>query len=162
MSFWSAVSSPYGVAGGIGAIILGTGGLLTEIGPWYRSLKKPSWQPPDWLFGPAWTLIFGFAAWGAGLAWKLAPSHEWRAIMVALFLVNGALNIVWSLFFFKWRRPDWALIEVAPLWLSILVLIVYLGGVTTQGALLLVPYLAWVSFAAYLNRTIVRLNGSFA
>jgi tryptophan-rich sensory protein len=162
LSFWSAVSSPYGVAGGIGAIILGTGGLLTEIGPWYRSLKKPSWQPPDWLFGPAWTLIFGFAAWGAGLAWKLAPGHEWRAIMVALFLVNGALNIVWSLFFFKWRRPDWALIEVVPLWLSILVLIVYLGGVTTQGALLLVPYLAWVSFAAYLNRTIVRLNGSFA
>ena len=82
--------------------------------------------------------------------------------MVALFLVNGALNIVWSLLFFKWRRPDWALIEVAPLWLSILVLMLFLGGVTGKGALLLLPYLCWVSFAAYLNRTIVRLNGSFA
>jgi tryptophan-rich sensory protein len=162
LKFWAAISSPYGIAGGIAAIILGAGGLLTEIGPWYRSLKKPSWQPPDWLFGPAWTLIFGFAAWGAGLAWKMAPSDGWRTLMVVLFLANGALNIVWSLLFFKLRRPDWALIEVVPLWLSILVLIVYLGGVTTQGALLLTPYLAWVSFAAYLNRTIVRLNGSFA
>jgi len=161
LSFWSAVSSPYGIAGGIGAIILGTGGLLTEIGPWYRGLNKPSWQPPDWLFGPAWTLIFAFAAWSAGLAWKTAPSEGWRITLVLLFLANGALNIVWSLLFFKWRRPDWALREVALLWLSIVVLMLWVGDATAQGALLLLPYLLWVSFAAYLNRTIVRLNGGF-
>jgi tryptophan-rich sensory protein len=162
LSIWSAVSSPYGVAGGIGAIILGVGGLLTEIGPWYRGLNKPSWQPPDFLFAPAWTLIFAFAAWSAGLAWKVAPGEGWRTTMVLLFLLNGCLNIAWSLLFFKWRRPDWALVEVAVLWLSIVVLMLWVGHVSGQAALLLVPYLLWVSFAAFLNRTIVKLNGSFA
>ena len=161
MSIWSAVSSPYGIAGGVGAIILGTGGLLTEIGPWYRGLNKPSWQPPDFLFAPAWTLIFACAAWSAGLAWKVAPSEGWRITMVVLFLVNGVLNILWSLLFFKWRRPDWALFEVGLLWLSIVVLMLFVAGAAAQAAWLLVPYLMWVSFAAYLNRTIVRLNGGF-
>ncbi len=149
---------PYGVAGGIAVVVLAIGGGVTEIGPWYRALRKPSWQPPDWLFAPAWTTIFACAAWSAGLVWKLAPSSAWRWGIVALFAVNCVLNIVWSLLFFKMRRPDWALVEVVPLWLSILALILAIAGVDAGAAALLLPYLAWVAFAAYLNRTIVRLN----
>ncbi len=149
---------PYGIAGGIAIVVLAAGGVLTEIGPWYRGLRKPSWQPPDWLFGPAWTTIFTCAAWSAGLAWKLAPSDTWRWTMVAMFGVNCTLNIVWSLLFFKLRRPDWALVEVVPLWLSILALMLVIRGVNVLAAELLLPYLLWVAFAAYLNRTIVRLN----
>jgi tryptophan-rich sensory protein len=138
------------------------GGLLTTIGPWYRALRKPSWQPPDWLFGPAWTLIFiGIGSAGV-LGWNHAHAAAERTLIVALFALNFALNIAWSYFFFFRRRPDWALIEVVPLWLSILVLALAVGSVSHLGGLLLVPYLCWVGFAAYLNRTIVRLNGSFA
>ncbi len=145
-----------------GAVTLGVGGVLTEIGPWYRGLRKPSWQPPDWLFGPAWTVIMALAAWSGVVAWRHAPGVPERAMVMALFVLNSILNIGWSLFFFKWRRPDWALLEVVPLWGSVLLLILEVGGYSARGAWLLVPYLAWVSFAAYLNRTIVRLNGSFA
>ena len=148
------------VAGSAAVVVLGAGGLLTEIGPWYRALKKPSWQPPDWLFGPAWTTIFICAAWGAVLAWNHAGPAD-RILMVTLFALNGVLNVAWSLFFFKWRRPDWALIEVVPLWFSILLLVVELHAITPRAGWLLMPYLCWVAFAAYLNRTIVRLNGKF-
>jgi tryptophan-rich sensory protein len=137
------------------------GGLLTTIGPWYRALRKPSWQPPDWLFGPAWTLIFiGIGSAGV-LGWNHTHTAPARALIVTLFAVNLTLNVGWSYFFFYKRRPDWALREVVPLWLSILILALAVGSVSHLGGLLLVPYLCWVSFAAYLNRTIVRLNGSF-
>jgi tryptophan-rich sensory protein len=144
-----------------GVVTLGVGGALTEIGPWYRGLKKPRWQPPDLLFGPAWTIIIVCACWSLVLAWNRAPGVPERAMVVTLFMLNGMLNAGWSLFFFKWRRPDWALIEVVPLWLSIGLLILECAAMTTRGAWLLVPYLAWVSFAAFLNFTIVRLNPKF-
>jgi tryptophan-rich sensory protein len=153
---------PVAVAGGVALGVLAAGGLLTEIGPWYRALRKPSWQPPDWLFAPAWTVIFALATWAAVLGWNHAAGPQDRALLVSSFALNGALNIGWSLFFFKWRRPDWALIEVVPLWLSILLLVVQLHAIVPRAGWLLMPYLCWVTFAAYLNRTIVRLNGSFA
>ncbi len=139
-------------------VVLGLGGWLTRIGPWYRSLVKPSWQPPDWLFAPAWTLIFAFAATAAVLAWdKTAGSAEaWRVVL--LFGVNIILNIAWSLLFFRLERPDWAFGEVILLWLSILALVVGLWSLSVTASLLMLPYLAWVTFAAYLNLTIVRLN----
>ncbi len=145
-----------------GIITLAAGGILTEIGPWYRGLRKPSWQPPDWLFAPAWTVIMALTTWAGVIAWRQAPGVPERAMVMALFVLNSFLNAGWSLFFFKWRRPDWALIEVIPLWLSILLMIVEVGSYTARGAWLLVPYLAWVGFAAFLNWTIVRLNGRFA
>jgi tryptophan-rich sensory protein len=149
---------PYGVAGGLAFLALGAGGVLTEIGPWYEGLRKPSWQPPNWLFAPAWTLIFIGVGWSMGLTWKVAPSDAWRVGVGVAFGINLALNIVWSLLFFKMRRPDLALVEVVPLWLSILLLIVLIGSFSTFGAELLAPYLLWVAFAAFLNWTIVRLN----
>ncbi|MEL6878649.1 MAG: TspO/MBR family protein, partial [Pseudomonadota bacterium] len=109
------------------AIILGgAGGALTEIGQWYRELKKPSWQPPDWLFGPAWTIILGLSAWSLYLGWSSAPSPADQRIIAALFGVNFALHLAWSPLFFKVKRPDWALFENVFLWLSVLSLCVVL------------------------------------
>jgi tryptophan-rich sensory protein len=138
------------------------GGLVTDIGPWYHALKKPDWQPPDWLFGPAWTLIFALAAMAGVLAWRSRPNLRRWALIVGVFAANGVLNIVWSACFFGLHRPDWALAEVAALWLSIVALIVVLAPHSKLASLLIVPYLVWVSFAAFLNWTIVRLNYPFA
>ncbi len=137
------------------------GGLLTEIGPWYRDLVKPSWQPPNWLFGPAWTLIFALSATAGVRAWQASrDAAERRAVAVA-FVVNGVLNVLWSLLFFRLRHPDWALAEVVLLWLSIVWLIAVCGRRAGVAGWLLAPYLAWVSFASVLNLAIVRLNAPF-
>lgn len=137
------------------------GGLLTKIGPWYRELRKPSWQPPTWVFAPAWTTIFALSVVSGVLGWYAAPGGGARTVMVVLFGVNAVLNIGWSLLFFRLQRPDWALWEVSLLWLSILALIVLLWPWTPAAAWALLPYLLWVSFASYLNWTIVRLNRPF-
>ena len=143
------------------ALVLGgVGGLLTEIGPWYRDLRKPSWQPPDWLFGPAWTTILGLAAWAFVLAWRGADAQG-QVLVAALFLVNGALHLLWSPLFFKWKRPDLALAEVAFLWASVLTLAVFLRPYSELASWLVVPYLAWVSFATILNYVIARMNAPF-
>jgi tryptophan-rich sensory protein len=135
---------------------------MTDLGPWYQDLEKPDWQPPDWLFGPAWTLIFALAAVSGVIAWRSAPTDSSREWVIGLFAINGVLNILWSALFFRLHRPDWALIEVAFLWASILLpMLVFLRWSKAASALLL-PYLLWVSFAALLNYEIVRLNGSFA
>ncbi len=142
------------------AVILGgAGGALTKLGPWYYSLRRPPWQPPDWLFGPAWTIILGLAAWAAVLAWRGAagdPAAE-RTI-ITLYAVNFLFHILWSPLFFMLRRPDLALIEVVFLWFSILALIIGLRPWSATASWLLVPYISWVSFAALLNLAIVRLN----
>ena len=141
--------------------VLGLGGALTRIGPWYEQLRKPSWQPPGWLFGPAWTGIGILTACSGVSAWRGARHSGSEASVIALFAANGALNILWSALFFTCERPDWALAEVAPLWLSIAALMAAVAPHSPRAALLLAPYLAWVSFAAVLNLTIVRLNAPF-
>ena len=150
------------VAGGCAVLLTLAGGLLTTIGPWYRDLRKPSWQPPSWAFGPAWTIILGLAAWSAAEGWTAAPTGAAKAVVVGLFAANALCHFLWSPLFFGWRRPDWALIEVGFLWLSIVVLILWLAPFSERAAWLLAPYLAWVTFASWLNRAIVRLNGPFA
>ena len=143
-------------------VVAVAGGVLTEIGPWYRNLKKPSWQPPDWAFGPVWTVILVMAAISAALAWEAAPDLSGKTLVFAVLLVNSLLNIAWSGIFFKMKRPDWALAEVALLWLSILALIVVLGRYSTTAGLLMIPYIVWVSIAAFLNYRIVQMNRPFA
>jgi len=142
-------------------MLAGAGGLATEIGPWYRALRKPTWQPPDWAFGPAWTLILGLAAWSGALAWEAAPDAAGRLQVIALFAANGLFHFLWSPLFFRLKRPDWALFEVVFLWLSCLALIIGLARFSTTASLLIVPYLLWVSFASWLNLAIVRLNAPF-
>lgn len=144
------------------ALALGVvGGLMTPIGAWYRDLRKPSWQPPNWAFGPAWTIILGLAAWSAVIAWNAATDDAARRDVVILFVTNAVFHFLWSPLFFRARRPDWALVEVVFLWASLVALVFGLWPITPMASLLIVPYLAWVSFAAFLNYTIVRLNRPF-
>jgi len=144
------------------AIILGgAGGLLTEIGDWYRNLNKPSWQPPDWLFGPAWTIILGLSGWSFYLAWTSAQTLTDGVVIGALFAINFVLHLAWSPLFFKVKRPDFALVENAFLWLSVLSLCLVLPRYSELAGWLNVPYIAWVSFAMLLNWKIVQLNRPF-
>ncbi|HEY6893082.1 MAG TPA: TspO/MBR family protein [Rhodanobacteraceae bacterium] len=156
-ALWKPVALAFAMATAAGLF----GALATELGPWYYALRKPSWQPPDWLFGPVWTTIFALAAIAGVLAWRRAPTAVERRRMVIAFLVNLALNWAWSILFFRMHRPDAALVEVAFLWASIATLIVIMWGYSRTSSLLLVPYLAWVSFASVLNLSIVRLNAPF-
>lgn len=134
---------------------------MTSVDSWYRGLRKPALRPPDWLFGPAWTIILGLAAWSAVIAWNAAASDGERTRVIALFAFNALCHLLWSPLFFRLRRPDWALVEVAFLWLSLIALIVGLWPISQMAALLILPYFAWVSFASWLNRAIVRMNGPF-
>jgi tryptophan-rich sensory protein len=139
----------------------GLGVLTTDLGPWYYRLQKPEWQPPDWLFGPAWTLIFGLAALAGVLYWHRSANRSARLQTLAAFALNAFLNTLWSLLFFRLKRPDLALYEVGFLWLSIVLLIVLIGRGSRAASWLLAPYLAWVTFAAVLNWKITQLNAPF-
>lgn len=135
---------------------------MTPIGPWYGNLRKPRLQPPNWLFGPAWTLILGLAAWSAVVAWNAAADDSARTNVIILFATNALFHALWSPLFFRLRRPDWALIEVGFLWSSLVALVIGLWPISHFASQLIVPYLLWVSFAAWLNSAIVGLNKPFA
>lgn len=137
------------------------GATITDIGPWYRSLIQPHWAPPEAVYGTAWTIIYAFTAVAAVTSWRALPHNGETEWLIGMFALNGFLNLVWSFLFFHLHRPDWALIEVIGLWLSILALVVFVFRRSMLGAVLLLPYLGWVTFAGYLNMTIVRLNGPF-
>jgi len=151
------------IAVNLGAVIVTAlaGAWITEIGPWYRGLKKPSWQPPDWAFGPAWSTIFLCAAWAGVLAWRSPDFAEHRTMVIAAFATNYAMNMLWSYLFFRRRRPDWAMVEVIPFFFTIVWMMVAVAPLSSTAVLLLVPYLCWVSFATVLNATIIKLNHPF-
>lgn len=151
---------PVVIAGVLAAIVAALGATITDVGPWYRSLIQPRWAPPEAAYGIAWTAIFACTALGGVTGW-LAMRWREREWLLGLFALNGFLNILWSLLFFRFHRPDWALVEVLVLWLSVLALVLFIWRRSMTGAVLLVPYLLWVTFAGYLNMTIVRLNGPF-
>ena len=152
---------PVLVAAAAATAVASLGALTTDLGDWYRQLAQPAWKPPDWLFGPAWMTIFALAAASGVIAWRNAPSKTDRDWMLVLFALNGFLNVLWSLLYFRLRRPDWALLEVGFLWLSVLLLIVVLGRYSKKSGLLLAPYLLWITFAGALNWGTVQLNGPF-
>ena len=141
------------------------GAAATDLGPWYQSLVKPSWQPPDWLFGPAWTLIYALAALlgRAGLGGR--PRHSAAARgSLALFALNALLNVAWSELFFGLQRPDWALAEVGAA-VAVDPAADRRAAADTRGppAGCWCPYLAWVTFAACLeprHRPAESLNSS--
>jgi benzodiazapine receptor len=152
---------PIAVAAAVVILMLGVGAWMTTIGPWYRDLRKPAWNPPNWVFGPAWTVILALAGWAGVSAWTNSNSSADRYGILILFGINVVLHMLWSPLFFNLRRPDWALIEIPFLWLSIVALMIELANFSWLSVWLLSPYLLWVTFAAFLNLTIVRINGSF-
>lgn len=152
---------PVIIACGAAAIVALLGATITDIGPWYHSLAQPRWAPPDIVYGIAWTAIYAFTALAGVTGWLATPRWRGREWLLGLFALNGFLNILWSLLFFKLHRPDWAVFEVLALWLSVAALIIVIWRRSMTGAILLLPYLLWVTFAGYLNMVIVDLNGPF-
>ncbi len=155
------MSNPILIAAGTALFLMIGGGLLTPVGKWYADLRKPWWNPPGWVFGPAWSLILGLWAWAAVLAWRGATDEAGRTAVLILFGVNALCHFLWSPLFFKLRRPDWAVIEVFFLWSSLVALLIGVRPYSVQASWLIVPYFVWVSFAACLNGVIVRLNRPF-
>ena len=137
------------------------GATITEIGPWYHGLAQPRWAPPEAAYGVAWTAIYACTALAGVTGWLAMPDWREREWLIGMVALNGFLNIAWSLQFFRLHRPDWAVIEVLLLWLSVAALIVIVWRRSITAAVLLLPYLLWVTFAGYLNMTIVHLNGPF-
>jgi len=135
------------------------GGIATagSIGGWYQTIAKPDWNPPGWVFGPVWTtlyLMMGVAVW---TIWRQAEPGK-KALPLALFSVQLALNALWSFVFFAWHEIGWALAEILVLWMAIAATIASFSRVSKLAAGLLIPYLLWVSFAAFLTYTIWTLN----
>ncbi len=152
---------PIAVAAIAAVLVAAIGGTLTELGPWYRSLVQPDWAPPDALFPIAWTLVLALWALAAVETWPKLTSRRECETLIGLFALNGFLNILWSLFFFRLQRPDWALVELIFLWVSILVMMVWCGRRSQLAPWLLLPYLVWVTIAGLLNLAVVRLNAPF-
>ena len=137
----------------------GIGGRWTapEIPGWYRSLAKPSFNPPSWIFGPVWTTLYVLIAVAA---WRVAASPEspLRSLGLTLFVFQLALNLAWSWIFFHKHAIGTAAVEVAVLWSAIGATTLVFSRVSASAAWLMVPYWAWVTFASILNAAIWRLN----
>jgi len=136
---------------------LGGWATSTSVGTWYQTLRRPTWNPPDWLFGPVWTLLYLAMAVALWLVLQRVPWPQCRAA-VGLFALQLALNVAWSALFFGLRRPDLAAAEVLLLWVAIAATMVAFARLAPAAGWLLLPYLAWVSFASALNIAVWRLN----
>ncbi len=139
-------------------MVVATSGMYFRPDDWYQRLAKPSWQPPGWLFGPVWMILYAVIAVSGWLIWS-EVGWAGAAIPLAIYGAQLILNWLWSAIFFGLKRIGLALAEMALLWLSIVAMIVTFYPIHSGAALLLLPYLAWVSFAMLLNYTIWRLNG---
>ncbi len=132
-------------------------GALFLPGEWYASLKKPSWNPPAWIFGPVWTALYAMMAVAAWRVWRCGGWAAQRRPLT-LFLVQLALNAAWTPLFFGWHRPGLAFAEIVLLWVAIAATLLAFRPASRTAAWLLAPYLAWVSFAGVLNFTLWKLN----
>jgi translocator protein len=138
-------------AGAVGAVA------SAEAGLFYQQLARPEWAPPAWLFAPVWTLLYiliGIAAW---LVWRARGFHASRAAL-SLFIFQLIANALWTWIFFTWRQGELAFIEILLLWTLILFTVAAFWRVRRSAGLLLLPYLAWVTFASLLTFTVWRLN----
>jgi tryptophan-rich sensory protein len=152
---------PIVIAGSLALVTATIGGTITVLDDWYYSLAQPAWAPPGYAFGIIWTAIFAMIALAGVFAWERAPTRRDVEITIGLFALNGFLNLMWSFIFFRMQRPDLAFYELIALWLSIAALIWFCGRFSRAAALLLVPYLIWVTIAGALNWHVVQLNGPF-
>jgi tryptophan-rich sensory protein len=138
--------------------IIGSVFTAPAIGGWYAGIIKPTWNPPAWVFGPVWTTLFMLMGIAAFLVWRKGLERREVKIALGVFVGQLVLNTLWSIIFFGLHSPGGALIEIAFLWLAILATIIVFAKVSKPAAWLLVPYIAWVSFAGYLNYSIWMLN----
>jgi tryptophan-rich sensory protein len=141
------------LAGFIGAIFTSR-----SIPIWYASLKKPSFNPPESLFGPVWTALFLLMGISLFLIWQKGLTYDGVKLALILFGVQLILNILWSILFFGLRSPLAGFIEIIILWVLILMTILAFYKISQVAAILLIPYILWVSFAAILNFSLWRLN----
>jgi translocator protein len=125
---------------------------------WYDALRKPRFSPPDWVFGPAWTVLYLAMGLATYLVWRQGFGRPGVVPALAAFVVQLILNLLWSFLFFGRRSPAAAFVEIVVLWLAIALTVFLFFRVSAVAGWLLVPYIAWVSFAALLNGSIVVLN----
>jgi tryptophan-rich sensory protein len=135
---------------------LGSLATLPAIPGWYAQLAKPSFTPPNWVFGPVWTTLYVMMAVAAWLVWRSGHVERWRALTA--WGVQLALNLAWSLLFFGLKQIGLALVDLAALLLAIATTIWLCGRIAPPAGWLLVPYIAWVGYAGALNLAIWRLN----
>jgi benzodiazapine receptor len=155
----STIRHPYlALAGWIAACFAASAiGAFFMPGEWYAQLSKPAWNPPNWIFGPVWTALYLMMAVAAWRIWRLGGFGGQRRPLI-LFFIQLALNAAWSPLFFGLKEPGLAFAEILVLWLAIVLTIAAFRRADRLAAGLLVPYLAWVSFASVLNFTLWRMN----
>ncbi|MCE9644074.1 tryptophan-rich sensory protein [Candidatus Parcubacteria bacterium] len=150
---WLALAGFVALAQGAG--ILGSLFTAPSIGTWYATLVRPELSPPNWVFAPVWTTLFLLMGIAAFLVWRQGRKGR---VALGIFLLQLVLNTLWSILFFGLQSPGAALVDIVFLWLAIVATIIAFARVSTPAAWLLAPYIAWVSFAAYLNYAIWTLN----
>ncbi len=141
------------MAGFVGAIFTSS-----SIPTWYAGLNKPSFNPPNWIFGPVWTILFLMMGISFYIIWNLGIDKKDVKAALIIFGVQLLINILWSVIFFGMQSPFYAFIEIIILWIAILFTIIKFYNLSPVAAYLLIPYILWVSFAAVLNFSIWRLN----
>lgn len=142
----------------VAVIAVASSGAVFMPGEWYRSLNKPSWTPPSWLFAPAWSLLYLMIAIAGWLVWRSAGV----GLALGVWALNLLLNGAWSWLMFGRRQIGVALVDAMGMWLTIILFMVLAWPVSTGASLLFAPYLAWVSFAAALNASILMRNPAVA
>lgn len=135
------------------------GGWFTEMGvkTWYPTIQKPTWVPPNWVFGPVWTVLYIMMAFSLWLVWK-EPTTAPKAMAYRLFAAQLCVNLIWSALFFTFECPLCALIDIVVLWLLVAWTIASFYAIRPLAGFLLIPYLLWVSYAMALNASIWYLN----
>lgn len=128
------------------------------IGSWYAGIEKPLFNPPNWLFAPVWTILFLLMGISLYVVWSKGLQKKGVKLALGAFCVQLVLNALWSFLFFGLQNPFLAFIEILLLWLAILATIILFYKISKKAALLLVPYILWVSFAVLLNYSIWLLN----
>jgi len=141
----------------LGAELLASMLTRPSVQGWYANLSKPPWTPPNWLFGPVWTLLYLMMALAAWLVWRQAGLAAAKVPM-AWFVIQLMLNVTWSGLFFSLRMPGAAFLEILLLWCAILATLIAFWRLTSLAGWLMLPYLVWVTYAAALNLAIWRMN----
>lgn len=155
INWWALLGFIVGVelVGNIGSLAT-----FSQITTWYAALNKPWFNPPTWLFGPAWTILFALMGIALYMVWVCGTKKAVVRDALYIFALQMALNVLWSFIFFGWHQPGWAFLEIIIMWLAILWAIIAFGRICKSAGWVLVPYLAWVTFASTLNYAVWQLN----